>query len=146
MKGDTILKNLKNTKNFIGVFARDQLPTKVEYPMGLIANTDSITEPGTHWISIYIDSNGIGEYFDPFGINPQYFEFEKFLYNNCPNGYFYNRITLQCLDCVTCGEYCEAYLITRLNGGSYADYISLFTSNPDKNDVLIKTYTNILFK
>jgi len=138
-----IEQKLYKEPNFIGVFARNTLPREIKTrPFALICNTDLIQEPGTHWIAIYCDKNGIGEYFDSYGLPPLYTEFEHFLYRNCPNGYMHNRIPLQCLDCVTCGEYCVAYVIFRLRNRSYADFISLFTSNPNVNDKLIKYYFN----
>ena len=35
-------------ENFIGVFARDQLPSKINWPSSLIVNTDKINERGEH--------------------------------------------------------------------------------------------------
>lgn len=137
---DEIERKLKNLPNFIGVFARNTLPPIVKSPFALICNTDLIQEPGTHWIAIYCDENGVGDYFDSYGLPPLYTEFEYFLQRNCPNGFLHNRITLQCFDCVTCGEYCIAFILIRLHNGSYADFISLFTSNPKINDKLIKYY------
>ena len=139
-----IEQKLKKLPNFIGVFARNTLPLDIEPPFALICNTDLIQEPGTHWIAIYCDENGLGDYFDSYGLPPLYPEFEHFMLHNCPNGYMHNRITLQCLDCITCGEYCIAYVIMRLHKESYADFISLFTSNPNINDELIKLYHKIL--
>ena len=145
MFGNEIINKFKYVPNFGGVLGRDQLPDNVSLPIGMIVNTDKHYEAGAHWVAIYIDSNGIGEYFDSFGLPPLYEEMERFLINNTPNGYFYNNITLQCLDCVTCGEYCVAYLICRLcENISYADYISLFTSNPIANDELIKIFYSFI--
>jgi len=144
MFGNEILRKLKNLPHFVGVFARDTLPLKLNKPFAVICNTDLAHEPGSHWVAIYCDKQGIGDYFDSYGLPPLYPEFEHFLLRNCPNGFMYNRITLQCLVCVTCGEYCIAYVITRLHNRSYADFISLFTSNPKTNDTLIKFYYNLL--
>ena len=138
-----IEKKLKKLPNFVGVFARNTLPSKVKLPFALICNTDLIQQPGTHWVAIYSDKNGIGDYFDSYGLPPLYPEFEYFLKRNCPNGYMHNRVLLQCFDCVTCGEYCIAYVITRLHNGSNADFISLFTSNPYNNDVLMNFYYSL---
>ena len=146
MFASEIRKQLAHIKNFIGVFSRDNIPQNLKGPVGLIVNTDTSDLPGAHWIAIYIDENQIGEYFDSYGLPPLYAEFEDFLTRECTNGWMYNRITLQCTICVTCGEYCVAYLLNRFYGGSYADYISLFTSNTYKNDDLIKIYFDLLNK
>jgi hypothetical protein len=140
-----IVNKLKHIKHFGGVYALDQLPINVKFPIGIIINTDPQDQPGSHWVAIYIDSDGIGEYFDSYGLPPLNDEFYKFLFNNCPNGYFYNNITLQCIECVTCGKYCVAYLICRLYKNiSCAYFVSLFTSNPEANDTLIKFYYNLI--
>ena len=71
MFGDEILRKLKNLPHFVGVFARDTLPRKIlNKPFALICNTDLAHEPGTHWIAIYCDEQGIGDYFDPYGLPP----------------------------------------------------------------------------
>jgi hypothetical protein len=132
-----IYNHLKSIKNFIGVFARDRLPSKVNYPCSLVANSDKASEPGTHWIAIVIDENGIGEYFDSFGLPPMYVEFIDFLNNNSKQ-YFYNERFLQCLTCITCGQYCIAYIKLRYNGYTSKEFIKLFSNDQYVNDKIIK--------
>ena len=138
-----INKNLIKIKGFIGTFSRDRLPKQMNKSCGLVANTDTSFEPGEHWIAIYIDENGIGEYFDSYGLPPLHQEFINFLNYNCPNGYFSNFKTLQCLTCVTCGHYCIAYIKMRSNGLSYDEFIKLFTNNQLTNDNLIQKYVKL---
>ena len=48
-------------KSFTGVYASDMLPIRKHdeiLPKSLIANMDSSTEPGSHWICIYIPLEG----------------------------------------------------------------------------------------
>jgi hypothetical protein len=143
MKTYEILNKLKNIKNFIGVFPRDRLPKKVNWPMSLVVNTDKADEPGTHWIAIIIDKNGFGEYFDSYGLPPMHHEIVKFLKNNT-NNYFYNKKLIQCLTCITCGHYCIAYIILRSKRYSYNYFIKLFTENQYKNDILIKKILKLI--
>ena len=139
-----IYDKLKKYPHFAGVFARDQLPASITLPMGLIANTDPLGMPGKHWVAIYIDEDGFGEYFDSFGFPPLYREFEDFLLKFCPNGFVHNRNILQCLTCITCGQYSTAYLIARFNYINYSEYLTKFTNNSHFNDVLINYYFNNL--
>ena len=132
-----LFEKLKHFENFEGVFARDELPENVNWPVGLIVNTDLRSKPGTHWVAIFIDENGKGEYFDSYGFQPKYIQFKNFLNNNCIS-YFYNTVSLQCHTCVTCGHYCIAFLMSRFVGMSFIDFIMLFTSDPHKNDIIIK--------
>lgn len=59
---------LDNDPHFIGVYPRDLLPTSstLRYcrPLTLIINTDTSNLDGRHWVAVYIDRSGYGEYFD----------------------------------------------------------------------------------
>ena len=143
MFANEIYNILKKYRQFAGIYARDELPENIQFPTGLVVNSDKRDEPGTHWLAIYIDRNGFGEYFDSYGFPPYLDEITKFLFNACPNGYFYNRYILQCLTCITCGQYCTSYLCARFNGIPYSEYISKFTNNPYTNDKIIKNYFNV---
>ena len=144
MFGDEIRKKMGKIPNFLGVYARDQLPMDITIPMGLIVNTDDSHNQGEHWLAIYIDEKGFGEYFDSYGLPPLHNEFWTFLLENSPEGFFYNNIPLQCSVCVTCGQFCIAHLILRLRGHNYCDFISLFTRNTLKNDKLVKSYISLI--
>jgi hypothetical protein len=64
---------------FQGVFSVDTLPDK---PRLLVCNTDPSSKPGSHWIVIFTDSKGRGEYFDSFGRKPTAL-FEDYMNKNC---------------------------------------------------------------
>jgi len=134
---------LKYIPNFLGVFSRDTLPVIKNYPCSLIANFDEHDDPGTHWIAIYIDVNGYGEYFDPYGLEVIHNEFKRYLHQNTVQ-YERNKIPLQCDECVTCGEYCSAYIILRSCCFSLSEFHKLFRSNRYTNDFIIKSIFNIL--
>ena len=63
-----LLKLLHKTKNFIGVFAEDQLRNLsiTSFPSFLVVNLDSSYMRGSHWIALRISSESI-EIFDPLG-------------------------------------------------------------------------------
>lgn len=134
---------LNNVKCFNGVYSRNQLPNKLKGFKTIICNTDPSYAPGEHWVAIVINSDGTGDYFDSYGLPPLHNEFKKFLHINCPNGWFHNPITLQCLSCVTCGHYCVAYIKMRCSGKSYCDFISLFTSNLVSNENIVKSLIHV---
>ena len=90
-----IENKLSHLKHFLGVYSRDNLPEKANSPSSLVANFDKYGEPGSHWIAIFIDNCGDGEYFDPYGLPPLHIEFLNFLQRNTHN-LFWNKIPLQC--------------------------------------------------
>lgn len=140
-----ISDKLKNIKFFIGVFARDELPeTSGVFPQSLVVNTDPRSQTGTHWVGIYIDENGKADYFDSYGLPPMCIEFLNYLESNAIKGFKYNRITLQCTTCVTCGEYVCAYLILRTAGIKHREFVQLFTTNLENNDKIIKSIFNVI--
>ena len=140
MLSTEIYEKLKNIKNFIGVYACDEMPKFIQvFPQCLVANTDNHNQIGSHWIAIFIDDKGGGEYFDSYGLPPMKHEFIQYLENNTKTGFTYNKVSLQCFSCVTCGEYCCAYIIIRSAGYSHRDFLKLFNNNPNTNDYIIKS-------
>ena len=64
---------MKNSKNYIGTIAVDQIPTLNPKPkMSWIQNTDPAGAPGKHWCAVYVDAGFENEvdYYDPFGHPP----------------------------------------------------------------------------
>ena len=67
------------SKMFLGAFARDELPNKIEYPACFIANTHTRQEPGQHWLAFYNDKKGICYFFDSYGRSPIYYKFREYI-------------------------------------------------------------------
>ena len=79
-----------------GVFSRDNIPNQ----NGMyIINLDSKIGPGTHWVSVIIESNKI-LYFDAFGLPPPY-ELINLIFE-----YYYNFLQYQPIKSFLCGYYC----------------------------------------
>jgi hypothetical protein len=136
---------LSNEKSYLGTFARDLLPfVEQGKTSALIVNTDTSDKEGEHWVAMIFKGDGTGEYFDSYGLPPLHKEFTTYMENNCPLGWGFNRVTLQCLSCITCGHYCILYVKLRLLGYSYCDFISLFSCDRNINDSLIKNLINAL--
>lgn len=73
-----------------------------------ICNTANSRSEGEHWIGIYIDSDGYGEYFDSYGFRPSLI-FTNFLETNCVDWTF-NTMWLQTPLSTVCGQYCIYWL------------------------------------
>lgn len=140
-----IKSKLERLPNFLGVFARDTLPVHGgSFPHSLIANTDESDEEGTHWVCIYVDETGRGDYFDSYALGPLFYEFISYLEKNTKRGFSWNKVPLQCDTCVTCGEYCCAYLFLRTAGITNDQFMSLFTDKRYANDQIIKSIFSMI--
>ena len=67
-----LLHFVKNTPNFIGIYASDAVLNLsiLKYPVSLIVNLDISRLEGSHWLSIYINRKSV-EIFDSLGMNPK---------------------------------------------------------------------------
>ena len=137
---DTIIikKLLKKFKCFKGVYPLNFLPNNLKLPINLIANTHPSSKPGEHWISISINSEGKGQYFDSFGLPPLHQEFFDFLESYCKKGWDYNKVSLQHPSSNTCGHYCVLFIIFKCLGLTYENFISKFNTNSLRNDERMK--------
>jgi len=117
---------------FQGVFSTDTLPKK---PRLLVSNTDPSNKPGTHWIAIYVDSNGRGEFFDSFGRKPSEV-FEDYMNENCID-WIYNTRQLQSIASSYCGFYCCFYCMFRCRGFDLTRIVNTFTRDTGLNDSIV---------
>ena len=76
---ERLLKNDSETKSvFKKVCALDQLE-KPTFPSAYVINSDPSTEPGKHWIAVYCDKHGQGEYFDSYGLPPAFVGLKSYM-------------------------------------------------------------------
>ena len=70
-----ILKSDAFTKTvFTDVLPSDRLPDRIQTrPRGFIVNTDPADKPETHWLVIFITTDGKGELWDPFAQRPGFY-------------------------------------------------------------------------
>lgn len=154
-----VQKEPKLNGTFVGVFPADKLPVLAtrrrrngrkrrreaeKKTVSLIANVDGHREIGSHWIAIYIDSRGRGEFFDSYGRHPTLCSpyFTKFLNANA-DVWTYNRKSLQSSWSTVCGQYCLYYLIRRARGDSMSSILSEFNSRTrGQNDQRVYHYIN----
>ena len=87
-------KDLKTKTIFRKVCALDQLE-KPTFPSAYVINLDPTSEPGEHWVAIYFDKRGRGEYFDSYGLFPTLVGLKSYMDTYSSSGWIYNRKTLQ---------------------------------------------------
>lgn len=132
-----IIKALQSYDNFLGVFARNKIPSVVEYPSFIIINTDRSTEPGTHWVAIRFTAT-VCEYFDSFGLPPMYCEISKAIGTR---KLLWNGRCIQHPTSKTCGEFCIAFVKMRSKNLSYVSFIKLFSRDTIANDKIVTCIT-----
>ena len=88
---ERLLKKDWKTKNiFKKVCALDQLE-KPTFPSAYVINSDPSSEPGEHWVAVYFDKRGRGEYFDSYGLPPTLVGLESYMDAYSLSGWIYNR-------------------------------------------------------
>ena len=136
MNSDEIERFLRRRlSEFDGVFSVDNLP---EDPRLLVCNTDPSDRPGRHWIAIYVDSEGRGDFFDSFGRRPNG-DFERYMNRHCLSWNFNDR-QLQSVVSKFCGHYCIYICIARSNGIDMRKIVRKLTSDTGLNDMLVHAY------
>lgn len=125
------------SKIFLGVFPCDKLPS-VSYPACFIANTEPSTSSGEHWVAVFINKEGYGDYFCSYGLPPV---FPNFMDKNCYDWNF-NQKRIQGTFSTTCGQYCVFFLFCRAKGLPMYKFMSLFTSNYHENDSIVTAFIN----
>lgn len=127
-------------KYFIGVFAADELPLgNLNLPCILISNTQISSQSGEHWVSIYVDINKKGYFFDSLGRSPDYYNhnlFCEFLDKHTISWEF-NNTQLQSLESSACGHYCLVFGYYICRGYNFHKIIQLFTRHKKLNDLYV---------
>ena len=132
---NNILKNdVKTGPIFLGVFARDKLPS-LKKNCCLVLNTHTHEKPGEHWLAIYVDENGFGEFFDSFANNPEKFGLSNYMDKNCCFWTF-NKQLIQGYSNF-CGYYCVLFLLFR-SRNRVNEFFSYFNYSNEVNDLKIK--------
>ena len=125
-----------------GVLARDELPSKVNYPSCYIINTKPRKHRGEHWLAFYFDEKGHADFFDSYGNPPDYFKLESFI-TKVSKSWSYNKIQVQGFSS-HCGYYSLLYLLQRCRQKSN-QFFAFFNKNYLLNDKKVDYYIN-LFK
>ena len=125
-------------ESFLDVYSSDNLPVEItKHPACFVANLDSSSGPGTHWVVFYLPAPGQLEFFDSYGNTPAYYvgpisNFQsKFNYMN------YNPLRLQSNSTAVCGQYCVYYLYFRCRGKTLMNILSSFVTKNICNDKLV---------
>ena len=124
-----------SVSNLCSIDIKKHLNNK-EHKIGIVFNTDPSTKDGKHWISMYVDLNGINlngqpgiYYFDSFGHKPSD-EIKELVHKLQSQGktcnrelrYFYNDIPFQKQNS-QCGMFSIHFIKKMLEGLSFIEYL-----------------------
>lgn len=124
-----------------GVFSLDKIPEITAIPDCFILNLDKEKDPGSHWVALFIDHDGNGEYFDSYGRMPGKRTIREFLDQNCST-WTWNDKHLQSPYSSVCGHYCVFFLFHRVRGNPMHECVKEFGSDLEQNDVFVNGFLN----
>lgn len=147
METNQINYALQHFPSFIGTFACDQLPLiRInKRPFSLVINTDKKTESGEHWTAIHVPARGEPEYFDSFGFPPLIKTVQDFLGTNSDVFWTYSANSIQHPFSMSCGQFCTTFIKYRISGKSYQSFISIFSQDTSKNDIILRKMNKRFF-
>ena len=137
---EAILNRDPYCKNvFKKVCARDQIE-KPTFPSAYVINSDPSNKPDEHWVAVFFDEKGRGEYFDSYGFPPHVLNLESYMNRYSSSAWIYNKKTLQALFSTVCGHYCVYFILFRCRGKSLHRIVHNFSSNLTENDRFVTQF------
>ena len=134
MSNFKIDETLKNNKDFIGTFSKDNVPILKNNKMTIINLQDS-DKKGSHWVSYKKIGNKIF-YFDSYAVS---FIPDIIKNQNQNNNFICNIYRIQSTDSNQCGRYCILFIRGNIkNDNDYGSFLLQFDKNNFlKNDILV---------
>ena len=139
---EIVSRDIRLHRQFLGVFAADELPQQLPVGSLAIINCCDRTEPGKHWIAIYQETTNRLVMFDSFGLPPSAYNLE----NKLPADVIvYNNRQLQSIYSNVCGQYCLYYCYFKARGYAMSDILTIFSNDVVSNDYNVSYYVLRLF-
>lgn len=133
-----LLTRLPRTANFLGVFARDEIPS-ITFPCCFVVNTDISCGIGEHWVAVWCEGrSGKIEFFDSLAKGASHYGIPIAPHvSNC--------IRLQSSVSSVCGQYCVYFLYLRSLSKSMHEIVGGFSSwDFDWNDYQVAKWVGKL--
>ena len=111
--------------------SEDTLPTRRidHFPRAFVANTSPSDQPGQHWVAFLIWNEDHGEFWDSYGMPPEFYspKFKTFLedYTRVDR----NHRDLQSIATHVCGQWCLYWLYHRLRDVSQSKTLDPFRAD-----------------
>ncbi len=127
-------------KIFLGALARDELPHNPPIPCCFIVNTQPRNQAGEHWIAFSFSKNGFCDFFDSYGLSPEYYNLLEYI-NATATSWTWNKKRLQGSS-EFCGYYCVLYLLFKVRRDE-AKFFQYFSKSYNQNDKKIQMLLNL---
>ena len=131
--------------SFIGVFPQDYLlhVSFISFPVSLILNLDVSSQPGSHWIGLYITHNSL-EIYDSLGLDPTTWTRKpvillKFIKKISKNREIFITPRFQSDKSNLCGLYSVLFLTLR-NNYTFKNLCHLFSRDFNLNDSVLLSF------
>lgn len=105
----------------------------------MVANTQTSTQAGEHWVAYFYDGRTL-EFFDSYGNHPTDLRMPTL------TNVVWNHRTIQSWDSDVCGQYCVYYLCKRAFNVSLRSLINPFSSDLRSNDAMVASFVCRKFK
>ena len=129
----------KTWKAFGGVYSIDTLPQSISiYPVFIIVNTHTHNLPGEHWKAIFIKEDRTGEVFDSLALTLNNFTLNWL--NKFTRKWKTNLLPYQHPLSATCGAFVIYFILKRLNHDSLESLNKTLSSNPLRNERMIRSF------
>lgn len=136
-----VLKKDPFTKKVFEGFAYPDFHKKLrKFPSLVIFNTDSVSGPGEHWCACFYLNKQFAEFFDPYGMSPDIYDFTPSIQRFSKKIYF-NEKPVQGLTADTCGHHVLFFSLHRSRNISSKTIMNKFYSDDAaKNDKMVFNY------
>ena len=114
------------------------IPTPTTYPTTYVVNNKDSSDPGEHWVALYIKNKNLIYYFDSLALKPNpclslYLKkFEKIVKNVLP---------IQNIFSDTCAHHCIFFIIHMSRVNSFHAIVDYLEHNPD-TDSYVRYFVN----
>lgn len=132
-----LIDPFKKMKVFKGVFACDNLPALISLPAAFVINLSPKNSRGSHWIGLFINVNGVADYFDSFGFPPNEPNIKSFIKKHSKK-LITNKKQIQHLASNKCGKFVILFILSKMYNNDFDEILSRFSNNLSVNDILIE--------
>ena len=115
------------------------IPIIHHYPALIVLNSDDSNGPGEHWCILIIWNPSESEFFDPYGLPLNFYNFDEAVFKVVKNV----TCNTKCVQGIqpTCGHHCIFFSINRAAGHSMQFIVKkLYSDSLRKNDIMVYNY------